>query len=88
VARKVIDMPRMARNSIIRSGMALAWPFTSYTIGPDQDGGWRGNGRYGGARHLPAWLGGVRIEDDVLVTPDGCEVLTGVTNDLEECVVQ
>jgi Xaa-Pro aminopeptidase len=31
--------------------------------------------------YLPGW-GGVRIEDDVLVTPDGCEVLTGVPKDL------
>jgi Xaa-Pro aminopeptidase len=31
--------------------------------------------------YLPGW-GGVRIEDDVLVTPDGCEVLTSVTKDL------
>jgi Xaa-Pro aminopeptidase len=31
--------------------------------------------------YIPDW-GGVRIEDDVLVTPDGCEVLTGVTKDL------
>src|SRR5262249_42607332 len=31
--------------------------------------------------YLPGW-GGVRIEDDVLVTPDGCEVLTRVPKDL------
>jgi Xaa-Pro aminopeptidase len=31
--------------------------------------------------YQPGW-GGVRIEDDVLVTPDGCEVLTHVGRDL------
>lgn len=36
--------------------------------------------------YLPGW-GGVRIEDDVLVTPDGHEVLTSVTKDLESLVV-
>ncbi len=32
--------------------------------------------------YLPDW-GGIRIEDDVLVTPDGCEVLTRVPKALD-----
>ncbi len=37
--------------------------------------------------YLPEW-GGVRIEDDVLVTLDGCEVLTSVPKDLAAAVVE
>ena len=36
--------------------------------------------------YLPGW-GGVRIEDDVLVTRGGCEVLTNVPKQLDEVVV-
>ncbi|HUG91546.1 MAG TPA: Xaa-Pro peptidase family protein [Planctomycetaceae bacterium] len=36
--------------------------------------------------YLPGW-GGIRIEDDVLVTRDGCEVLTSLPKELEELVV-
>jgi Xaa-Pro aminopeptidase len=32
--------------------------------------------------YLPEW-GGIRIEDDVLVTPDGCEVLSHLPNSLD-----
>ena len=37
--------------------------------------------------YLPGW-GGVRIEDDVLVTRTGHQVLSSVTKDLSECVVE
>jgi Xaa-Pro aminopeptidase len=36
--------------------------------------------------YLTDW-GGIRIEDDVLVTPDGCEVLTSVAKDLQSAIV-
>ena len=36
--------------------------------------------------YLPDW-GGVRIEDDILVTKDGFEVLTGIPKQLDQCVV-
>jgi Xaa-Pro aminopeptidase len=37
--------------------------------------------------YLPGW-GGVRIEDDVLVTKSGCEVLTTVGKQWEDAIVQ
>ncbi len=36
--------------------------------------------------YLPGW-GGVRIEDDILVTKDGHEVLSGMSTELEDCLV-
>ena len=37
--------------------------------------------------YLPGW-GGVRIEDDILVTKTGYEILTSVPKKLDECVVR
>ena len=37
--------------------------------------------------YLPDW-GGIRIEDDVLVTPDGCEVLSHVPKSLDSVRIE
>jgi Xaa-Pro aminopeptidase len=37
--------------------------------------------------YVPDWAG-VRIEDDVLVTPDGCEVLTSIPRDLASLTLE
>ena len=43
-----------------------------------------GYGGYGRARHLSCPIGAaIRIEDDVLVTPDGCEVLSRLPKSLD-----
>jgi Xaa-Pro aminopeptidase len=37
--------------------------------------------------YLPDW-GGIRIEDDVLVTPNGCEVLSSVAKSLDSVRIE
>jgi Xaa-Pro aminopeptidase len=37
--------------------------------------------------YLPGW-GGIRIEDDILVTQNGREVLSDLPKQLDECVVE
>jgi Xaa-Pro aminopeptidase len=37
--------------------------------------------------YLPEW-GGIRIEDDVLVTPDGCEILSHIPKTLDSVRVE
>lgn len=36
--------------------------------------------------YIPGW-GGIRIEDDILVTPDGCEVLSELPKQPDMCIV-
>ena len=36
--------------------------------------------------YIPNW-GGIRIEDDILVTPDGYETLSELPKQLDECIV-
>ncbi len=65
----VHEEPRLARRRTDSPGVVLE-PGMVFTVEP--------------GAYLPGW-GGVRIEDDVLVTPDGCDVLTSVSRELRAC---
>jgi Xaa-Pro aminopeptidase len=65
---EVHELPRVTRpRTDARVASALLQPGMVFTVEP--------------GAYLPGW-GGVRIEDDVLVTDQGCEVLTSVPREL------
>lgn len=68
---EVHEEPRVGRASAEQPGVPLE-PGMVITVEP--------------GAYLAGW-GGVRIEDDVLVTADGCETLTSVVRDLRTCGV-
>lgn len=66
---EIHEAPRLTRRSVEHPGDTPLEPGMVFTIEP---------GAY------VTDLGGVRLEDDVLVTPDGCAVLTDVARDWQE----